>query len=94
MSYARFGWDGSDVYIFATRDRDGIDCIECCSCSLRKVDEPYTDMFGHEFSYFFASFFAYTPQDMIDHLNEHAEQGDIVPDETFERIREDYEFEL
>ena len=27
MSYCRFGWDDSDVYVFGTGDR-----IECCAC--------------------------------------------------------------
>lgn len=30
MSYARFAWDNSDVYIFATYDGT----IECCGCHI------------------------------------------------------------
>ena len=31
MSYCRFAWDGSDVYVFGSGD--GV--IECCGCSLK-----------------------------------------------------------
>lgn len=33
MSYARFGWWESDVYIFATTI-DGREVIECCGCHV------------------------------------------------------------
>lgn len=31
MSYCRFAWDGSDVYVFGSGD----DEYECCGCSLK-----------------------------------------------------------
>ena len=31
MSYCRFAWDGSDVYVFGNQD----DMFECCGCSLK-----------------------------------------------------------
>ena len=34
MSYARFGWDGSDVYVFRSTLQ-----MECCGCWLRKRGE-------------------------------------------------------
>jgi hypothetical protein len=34
MSYARFGWDGSDVYVFA--HVGGF--LECCACILSHED--------------------------------------------------------
>lgn len=33
MSYARFGWDDSDVYVFAT-NYEGADGWECCGCGM------------------------------------------------------------
>lgn len=37
MSYARFGWDDSDVYVFL----DGR-WLECCGCSLRHNGQFYS----------------------------------------------------
>ncbi len=38
MSYARFGWDGSDVYIYLSVGG----WIECCACILSHEDwEPF-----------------------------------------------------
>lgn len=35
MSYARFGWDGSDVYVIGTASGpEGPHFIECCGCRL------------------------------------------------------------
>lgn len=34
MSYARFGWDGSDVYVFVSVGG----WIECCACILHEED--------------------------------------------------------
>lgn len=36
MSYARFGWDGSDVYIFMS-DLG----LECCGCSLHRDGDSF-----------------------------------------------------
>ena len=33
MSYCRFGWDGSNVYVFVSRRG-----IECCGCLLGQPD--------------------------------------------------------
>lgn len=32
MSYARWGWDNSDVYVFDSAADGG--CLECCGCRL------------------------------------------------------------
>lgn len=37
MSYARFGWGGSNVYVFLT-EREGQSCLTCCGCCLG--DDP------------------------------------------------------
>lgn len=45
MSYARFGCDDSDVYVFLASDSHK---LECCGCSLsaaRKFTAPTTDEF-------------------------------------------------
>jgi hypothetical protein len=34
MSYARFGWDGSDVYVFMSVG----EFLECCACILAHED--------------------------------------------------------
>lgn len=38
MSYARFGWDGSNVYVFASSSG-----IECCGCILSESSFRTTD---------------------------------------------------
>jgi hypothetical protein len=45
MSYARFGWDGSDVYVFLSVSGH----LECCACKLGDAwDFPSTDaMIAH-----------------------------------------------
>lgn len=45
MSYCRFAWGGSDVYVFMSREG-----IECCGCRLSKghfVVEDQEDMISH-----------------------------------------------
>lgn len=91
MSYARWGWDNSDVYVFATIVGDGQEKLECCGCIDEQLEEPFIDMFGIEHTFMMMSFYADSPEEMIDHLNEHVENGDHVPLETFERIKEDYD---
>jgi hypothetical protein len=59
-----------------------------------RSDETFVDMFGFEWPIFSPSFQAGSAKEMIDHLNEHANRNDHVPLETFERIKEDYEYEV
>lgn len=97
MSYARFGWDGSDVYVFGTR-RDGLEGFECCGCYLveaRWVEDEnaflggYLESVNPEES---ISFFTYSNVEMIDHLIEHREAGHGVPDRTFSELAGEHEW--
>lgn len=95
MSYARFGWDNSDVYIFTTliSKNPAHYAIECCGCLLdkgEKLEEPYTDMLGltHEYSY--KGFKAETSGEMIAHLIKHKAIKHHVPDFTIQDILKDY----
>ena len=63
MSYSRFGYERSDVYVF---EHVG-GWIECCACILNYRDES---------SPFF--FHAKTPREMLAHLEEHKKSGDNV----------------
>lgn len=73
MSYARFGEEGSDVYVFLT-DVRGEEKYQCCACFLlQDSSSVYTD----------------SAQDMIDHLEYHVEQGHTVPARAFEELQED-----
>lgn len=76
MSYARFGWDGSDVYVF--EHVGGF--IQCCGCLLTEPED------GEDFG--FANF--KTPREALAHLEEHVSAGHFVPSYTFGRMREDY----
>ena len=73
MSLARFGADGSDVYVFEMACRED-SVFECCGCLLWKEGDDSTS--------------ALTAQEMIDHLKKHVEAGHIVPDYTLEELRE------
>lgn len=88
MSYARFGADGSDVYVF-TSDRG----IECCGCLLierRWVEEPGRPIFGGYLE-------QVNPDDtelyrsnaaMIEHMDRHRAAGHVVPEYVYERLRD------
>lgn len=89
MSYARFGWEGSDVYVYETSD----DMIECCGCRLIETRlcpecvagdcaNPYC--FGFEFTEPFPRL--PTAAAMIGHLREHQSAGDHVPEATFREL--------
>ncbi len=76
MSYARFGWDGSDVYVFEHTGGG----IECCGCCLT---DPAEDTW-------FGSMNFKTPREALAHLEEHVAAGHCVPSDTFNRMREEY----
>jgi hypothetical protein len=78
MSYARFGWHGSDVYIY--EHVSGF--IECCGCSLAKDEDG--GVFGFGYTHL------KTPREALAHLDQHVASGDCVPMKTFERIRQEY----
>lgn len=81
MSYTRFGWDGSDVYVFMNVGG----YLDCCACPLQErewVDDPtypffkgYLRAVGDEVQTRFT-----TTEGMIDHLAEHRAAGHHVPD--------------
>ena len=86
MSYARFGWDGSDVYVFLSDSG-----YECCGCALQErewVQAPYRVLGGyfknvgeivpHVFD---------TPGEMVDHLMAHRAAGQTVPDDCIAELR-------
>jgi hypothetical protein len=92
MSYARFGQDGSDVYVFLT-SRNSSEALECCACNLiepEKLEHPFTDMFGFTHEYEGTFFFANTAREMIDHLIEHRAAGHTVNDDTISDIINDF----
>lgn len=78
MSYARWGWNGSDVYVF--RNVGG--WLECCGCSLNSPSDG--ELFPESFE-------AMTTQDMLDHLKLHQAEGHTVPGECIEGLEEDRE---
>lgn len=76
MSYARFGAEESDVYVYP--HYQGF--IECCGCHLI---EPETHQ---KFGFFKAN----TAREILEHLDEHREVGDLVPERAYVRIKEEY----
>lgn len=89
MSYARFGWEGSDVYVFETFD----DTIECCGCRLIETrlcpdcaagDCPNPYCCGFDYTEPFPRL--PNAAAMIDHLRDHQAAGDHVPDATFREL--------
>lgn len=92
MSYARWGWDGSDVYVFATTNAQNQEVIECCACNLEepiKLEIPFTDMFGIKHEYEAKNFYAQYPGEMISHLNLHIAKGHTVPQDALDRLKEE-----
>jgi transcriptional regulator of met regulon len=55
--------------------------IECCGCSLVNPEDGET----------FGFFHAYTARAVLEHLDFHRDRGDLVPDRTYERIKEEYQ---
>jgi hypothetical protein len=84
MSYARFGCEGSDVYIYLSVDG----WIECCACSLQPTKA--TDSKGIEFI-LSESFKAYNTQEMIYHIGQHREAGHFIPYYVEEDLKLDHE---
>jgi hypothetical protein len=71
VSYARFGWDGSDVYVYL----DVAGSICCCACRL---NEPEQWKDGDPL--FPPSEYLLSTDDAIEHLRRHTEAGHTVPD--------------
>ena len=94
MSYCRFGWDGSDVYVISTSNS-----LECIMCGLHSyedhsnpnatgwaaivgittlVPDDIPDSFGGPDA----------NQQMIEHLLEHRKRGHTVPEDALEALRD------
>lgn len=70
MAYSRFL--DNDVYVYPTTI-NGRSSVTCCACSLSG------DIDG-------SSFYAFSTQDMVDHLKRHAEANDRLPAEIFDEL--------
>lgn len=82
MPYIKFGWDGSDVYLYGGADGpDGPHFIICGFCLL---DEDEHDTFYDRPSFDFA-----TKDELYYHLEQHRKAGHIVPQSVMDKIRED-----
>jgi hypothetical protein len=79
MSYCRFGWDDSQVYVY-----DSGDFITCCSCGLE--GRSSTD-FGYEDGD--AESYAEACLAMVRHLRVHRRAGYVVPLYAFVGLAED-----
>jgi hypothetical protein len=88
VSYARFGWDDSDVYVFCSRE-----ALECCGCILQQreaVDAPgsilgwYLREAGEHIEQRFT-----TTAGMIAHLEAHRAAGHVVPDDCISDLLAD-----
>lgn len=102
MSYARFGWDGSDVYVFGSiAPERGEDAFCCCACSLNPtppienegIDPPEDATWLEKLRWhgplFPDSTYCATEQEMIDHLLKHREAGHTVPQDALDRLAEE-----
>lgn len=82
MSYARWGWDGSNVYVFDSA-RGG---LECCACLLNEPEAPWRE--GDPV--FPDSFITVKVDEMAGHLQRHRDAGHTVPDSVEPAIRADF----
>lgn len=87
MSFARWGVNGSDVYVFLT-SHEGKTVIECCGCKYTEevLAKPYTDMFGIQHTSERYNFYADKRNRMIEHLWQHRKDGDIITDDTLQQL--------
>lgn len=74
MSYARFGHDGSDVYVYAGAD-DLYRCVWCLMKNPPKLEEDWDD------------FVCEDPRDMLAHLYQHRSRRHNVPQRAIDRLR-------
>ena len=79
MSYARWGEDGSSVYVIAVGDASHTDYLTCLQCKLQRAGA--------------GSFTCKTPREMLAHLHEHIARGDTVPPRALIRLEEEAEGE-
>lgn len=81
MSYARWGSEGSDVYVYQHVGGG----IECCGCLLMPMDG--LSQWG---AFTRLSFRAQTAGEMYAHLGQHRDAGHKVPSSCFEDILIDH----
>ena len=89
MSYARFGWNGSDVYVYL--DSGGY--LTCCGCVLqeREVVEDGDSFFGfymRPIGEIIETRFE-TTADLLIHLDRHRAAGHVVEESTYAELRAD-----
>lgn len=84
MSYARWGCDGSDVYVYHGRNSDGSAVYVCCRCKVLNLPPDGRGSDGER-----ADVMLDTPAAMLEHLVVHRAAGDCVPEYTLERLRGD-----
>lgn len=87
MSFARWGVDGSDVYVFS----DVAGGVSCCGCALDTgVNEnDFTDFFGMvhkkgEPKMFGDTAHFYDLESLLDHYRAHQQVGNSVPGYLFD----------
>ncbi|MGL4999441.1 MAG: hypothetical protein ACRC5T_10775 [Cetobacterium sp.] len=87
MSYARFGANNSDVYIFGTHTH-----LECCGCLLmvEELPAPRLGFFDIEVTHEYYPFLANTAREMLDHIIEHRKAGHHVPAYVDARLMKEF----
>ncbi len=90
MSYARFGWDDSDVYVFCSSVG-----IECCGCILqdrewvedeRSIIGVFLRPVGERIKTVFRD-----TDEAVAHLAQHVAAGHTVPDDVVPELLADRE---
>ena len=76
MSYARYGEDGSDIYLY----EDIAGGYTCALCSLLPKEA------GN-----WSSFHCDTLEEVKEHLEQHVANGDIVPERAVKRVLRELE---
>jgi len=103
MSYARFGWEGSDVYVIGTADgpEPAKHHIECCGCLLTAdFRKPQTEAekaavaaFGEgdlEWRWDYGPLQSFdTTAGILAHLEWHRAAGHTVPESCIEALKQD-----
>ncbi len=91
MSYTRFGWDGSDVYVF--RSASGIECCGCILQERRWVDDEtyplfrgYYEAVGERIQTTFTD-----TDEAVAHLTKHIAVGHVVPAHVIPELLADRE---
>ena len=94
MSYCRFGWGGSDVYVFE-HYRGYLTCCGCIMQHMEWVDDPtypifqgYLQPVGPPIQTDF-----HKRSEMIAHLRKHQAKGHTVPEKVFARLQHEIETE-